>query len=80
MRILVKYFAFYREAVGKHEEEFDLKPGSTVRDLVDAIVAKYPGLELDKEALFILNQNIVREDAEVKDGDRLAIFPPTGGG
>lgn len=51
-----------------------------MRDLVDAIVAKYPGLELDKEALFILNQNIVREDAEVKDEDRLAIFPPTGGG
>lgn len=80
MGVLVKFFASYREAVGKYEDEFEVKPGLTIKGLVNAILEKYPKLELDKEVLFILNQNIVRDDAEVKDGDTLAIFPPVGGG
>ncbi|MGB9718940.1 MAG: MoaD/ThiS family protein [Thermoproteota archaeon] len=80
MRILVKYFASYREAVGKYEEELELEPGSTVGEAIEKIVAKYPRIELDKEAILVLNQKIVRSDQEVKDGDVLAVFPPLGGG
>lgn len=76
----MKFFASYREAVGKNDEEFEVKPGSTIKDLINAVVVKYPNLELDKETIFILNQNIARDDVEVKDGDTLAIFPPVGGG
>jgi MoaD family protein len=80
MRILVKYFASYREAVGKYDEEFELAPGSTVKEVIEEIVAKHPGIELDKEAILVLNQKVVKADSEVKDGDVLAVFPPLGGG
>jgi len=80
MRILVKYFASYREAVGKYDEEFELAPGSTVKEVIEKIVAKHPGVELDKEAILVLNQKIVKDNPEVKDGDVLAVFPPLGGG
>ncbi|NHW00017.1 MAG: MoaD/ThiS family protein [Thaumarchaeota archaeon] len=80
MRILVKYFASYREAVGKSEEELELTPGSTIKEVIREIVSKHPEVELDKEAILILNQNIVRDNPEVRDGDVLAVFPPLGGG
>lgn len=80
MKILVKYFASYREAVGKYEEELELKPGSTVKEVLEEIVSKHPGVEVDKEAIIVLNQKIVRDNPEVKDGDVLAIFPQLGGG
>ncbi|MCX8184033.1 MAG: MoaD/ThiS family protein [Crenarchaeota archaeon] len=80
MRILVKYFASYREAVGKYEEELELKPGSTIREVIKEIVSKHPEVELDKEAILVLNQKIVKDNPEVKDGDVLAVFPPLGGG
>ncbi|MEM4228225.1 MAG: MoaD/ThiS family protein [Thermoproteota archaeon] len=80
MKILVKYFASYREAVGKYEEELELTPGSTIREVIREIVSKHPDVELDREAIFVLNQKIVRDNPEVKDGDVLAIFPPLGGG
>ncbi len=80
MKILVKYFASYREAVGKYEEELELTPGSTVKEVLEEIVSKHPGVEVDKEAIIVLNQKIVRDNPEVKDGDVLAIFPQLGGG
>lgn len=80
MRILVKYFASYREAVGKYEEELELAPGSTVKEVIEKIVSRYPGIELDREAILVLNQKVVKDDQEVKDGDVLAVFPPLGGG
>ncbi|MBO3809012.1 MAG: MoaD/ThiS family protein [Candidatus Brockarchaeota archaeon] len=80
MKILVKYFASYREAVGKYEEELELTPGSTIKEVLEEIVSKHPGVEVDKEAIIVLNQKIVRDNPEVKEGDVLAIFPPLGGG
>lgn len=80
MRILVKYFASYREAIGKYEEELELVPGSTVKEVVEKIVVKYPGIELDKKAILVLNQKVVEGDQEVKEGDVLAVFPLLGGG
>lgn len=80
MKILVKYFASYREAVGKYEEELELAPGSTLRDVIREIVSKHPEVELENEAILVLNQKIVRDNPEVKDGDVLAVFPQLGGG
>jgi len=80
VKILVKYFASYREAVGKYEEELELAPGSTLRDVIREIVSKHPEVELENEAILVLNQKIVRDNPEVKDGDVLAVFPQLGGG
>ncbi len=80
MRIRVKFFASYKEVVGKYEEELELAPGSTFGDVINKIVSKYPEIELDKEAILVLNQKIVNGNPEVEDGDVIAIFPPLGGG
>ena len=80
MKVLVKFFASYREAAGLSEETVEAPEGSTVEDIVDTVASKHPSLGPMKDAIRALNQNIVDADAKVKDGDTLAIFPLVGGG
>jgi molybdopterin synthase sulfur carrier subunit len=50
----VRVYATLRPIVGGREVELDLTPGSTVRDVIDAMVARWPELEpllLDDGAL-----------------------------
>jgi len=80
MKVLVKFFASYRETVGVAQETVEAKEDSTVRDVVDVILAKHPKLGSMTDAINALNQNVVGPDVKVKDGDTLAIFPLVGGG
>jgi len=80
MKVLVKLFASYREAAGVSEEVIEIPDDSTVGEVIEAIVAKYPGLEDMSSAIRALNQKVVDPDAKVNDGDTLAIFPQVGGG
>ena len=80
MKVLVKFFASYREAAGLPEETIEAFEGSTVGDIVKTVASKHPSLGSMKDAIRALNQNIVDADAKVKDGDTLAIFPLVGGG
>jgi len=80
MKVLVKFFASYREAVGAAQETIEASEGSTVGDIVEAVASKHPSLGPMKDAIRALNQNVVDADAKVKDGDTLAIFPLVGGG
>jgi len=80
MQVLVKFFASFREAAGLSQETHEAKVGSTVRDIIRAVYAKHPELGTMGTAIHVLNQKVVEADAEVKDGDTLAIFPIVGGG
>ncbi len=45
------------------------------------IKRRYPVLEnFERSALFAVNEEHVRTDQAVRDGDTLAIFPPVSGG
>ena len=91
MRIRVRAFASFREILGR-DTEVELKEGSTVRDLLEALASSSPKLKvaafddsgnlLDYVLLMINRKRIDRFclDAELKDGDEVAIFPPVAGG
>jgi molybdopterin synthase sulfur carrier subunit len=80
MKVLVKFFASYRETAGAAEEVIEAPEGSTVGDIVETVASKHPSLGPMKDAIRALNQNIVEADVKVKDGDTLAVFPLVGGG
>jgi len=95
MKIKVRAFASFREILGK-EIEMELKEGSTVRDLLEALASSSPKLKeaafddsgnlLDYVLLMINRKRIDPSDpeaylkTELKDGDEVAIFPPVAGG
>jgi MoaE-MoaD fusion protein len=88
MRVTVLLFGACREAAGMEEWSCDLRqPGSdltvrpTVRNAVEAAIVKFPRLEpLTKTALFAVNEEHVKADHPVHEGDTVAIFPPVSGG
>ena len=92
MKVLVRAFAKFRDIAGA-ETSLDLKEGSTIRDLLEAISASHPELE---DYLFNSDGTIGdgvtilrnRKGPEVPDprntvleeGDEVALLPPFSGG
>ena len=88
-KIKVRFFANFREFTKIGELEIE---GNTVRDVLEIICSKYPGLEniLFKDGnlqpyvnIFLDGGNVLESgglDSSLKQGDEIAIFPPVSGG
>jgi len=88
-KIKVRLFANFREFTKSGELEIE---GNTIREVLERICRKYPGLEnmLFKDGnlqpyvnIFINGENVLgsgRLDSSLKHGDEVAIFPPVSGG
>lgn len=92
MIVRVKAFASYREVLGG-EIEMELRVGSTVKDLLDALNAENKDFSdvafeasgnLRNYVFLMRNRARIdhREDLNIvlQEGDELAIFPPVAGG
>jgi MoaD family protein len=81
MKIVVKYFALFRDITGTDQETIVIEGGSPVSFLVDTIRKKYPEMEKTKrDVLVSVNRNFATHEFKLKDGDEVAIFPPVSGG
>ena len=79
MKVEVKFFARCREIVGEKVKELEVEEGMKIQDIIDLLLKEYP--ELKKEKLIIsLNHKYVSRDAELKEDDEVAVFPPVSGG
>ncbi|HEX9617837.1 MAG TPA: ubiquitin-like small modifier protein 1 [Anaerolineales bacterium] len=92
--MIVKYYATLRDAVGSRQAEFDLPPGSTLRQLVAEMAARYPALKaeiLDPDGNLYSHIHIFVDgrdstflggslDAVLDPDATIAVFPPVGGG
>ncbi len=80
--ITVKFFAMLKEKAGTDQLSFEEHPTS-VKELLDLIAHRTPALAgmLSCDRIMIaVNQEFVREDASLKDGDEVAFMPPFSGG
>jgi molybdopterin synthase sulfur carrier subunit len=55
--------------------EVELPNGATVGQLVEKL-----GLPADQVKVVFVNHTVREEGHELEDGDRVAVFPPVGGG
>ena len=90
----VNFYATYRPIVGGKTVEFDLDQGITLRQLVQAIISRFPAMQremLDDNSnlyshvhIFVNGRDSVllekRLDTVLQADDVLNIFPPVGGG
>ncbi len=83
--MVIKYFSWIREGVGKNEEDLDLPANvATVGELLNylcKISDEYA--RVLKERVFVrvaVNQTHVDHDHPVTNTDEVAIFPPVTGG
>lgn len=81
MNVTVKLFAGHRERVGSSEIAVDLPEGSTVEDAFGLMVRTYPTLgEMESFTTFARNQQVVRPETLLNEGDELALLQPMSGG
>jgi len=79
VKVDIALFAFLADhqpdgAGGRHARTFDLADGTTVADMVATLHLP------DQPRIVFINGRHAPESAELRDGDRLAIFPPIAGG
>jgi molybdopterin synthase sulfur carrier subunit len=94
MRIQVKYYGVAREVVGKLDETVELESGSTVMDLIFHLIDIHGesferyifdgnGKIMDYFRFVVNDYDIMVRNKHVtilKDGDRVLVLPPIGGG
>ena len=81
MKVEVRLFARYREAVGRDRIEIDLPEGGTVETAWEAVSRRFPALgQYRPFTLFALREDYVSADHRLGEGDELCLFPPVSGG
>jgi len=94
LEVELRYYAMVRDAAGKRAETLSLPEGSTVRDLITRLVSLYGeklrGYVYDDEErildylMFSVNEQDIRSldgyETVLRDGDRVLVMPPIGGG
>jgi MoaD family protein len=90
----VNFYATFRPIVGGKTVDFDLPPGATPAQLLQAVISAYPGLQpqlLDEEGKLFNHVHIFINGRDVQylplaletplgPQDKVDIFPPVGGG
>ena len=75
MGIQLKCFATLAGYMPKNNEDYPVEAGETIRSLVEKL-----GMPIDDVTLMFVNSVRSDLDTEIKDGDRVGLFPPVGGG
>jgi molybdopterin synthase catalytic subunit len=80
--VIVKLFAMLKERAQREELTIDF-PSGAVADLLAQVSRECPALAkfLSPDRIMIsVNHEFVKKDAQVKDGDEVALMPPFSGG
>jgi len=81
IQIKVRLFATLRQQAGWAEQTISAPDGCTLGDLMTLLSQSSPDLKLTGRTVYAaVNQNYVKGDRVLADGDEVAIFPPVSGG
>jgi molybdopterin synthase catalytic subunit len=79
--ITVRYFAILREHLGKTGDTLQIPAGTTSGAVYAKVTKDHPRLAgLERSIMLMVNQEYVRSDRMLADGDELAFIPPVSGG
>lgn len=81
VQVVVRLFASVREALGREELRLDLPPGTTLREVREAVGRLAPEARpLLERCLVARNREFASWEEAVQEGDEIAFLPPVGGG
>jgi len=75
MKVRVKLYGSSTEGLEKSELELELREDATTQDAIDRLPVR------DKVYLYVVREGMrLSQDARLRDGDELLVFPPVTGG
>lgn len=81
IKVTVKLFAAYQDAVGQPELILELPDSTPVVAVCDRLIADYPELSQWRELTrFGINLQFVEPDTILQNGDEVVLIPPVSGG
>jgi molybdopterin converting factor small subunit len=81
VKVALVYLGQAREVAGTKEEELILPAPAKIEQAMSQALSAHPKLSDMKETLkLLINGRWATEQAELKDGDRVTLLPPVGGG
>jgi len=81
MKLRIRLFASFREAVGQSALDWEAPVGASVDDVLAALREAYPALKRGPDrAMYAVNQEYVGPEYRLHAGDELALIPPVSGG
>ncbi|MHA2027994.1 MAG: ubiquitin-like small modifier protein 1 [Candidatus Kariarchaeaceae archaeon] len=87
--ISIRIFALIREIVGQPIINLEVNKHSSVNDVLLLLISEYPQVQqrifaddkINPNLVFVLNdENVTTLNQRIREGDKLAIVPPSGGG
>lgn len=79
MKVRARFFARYREVVGRAEMELELAEGATVAQVLSYLRQQFPHLP-SSPIMVAVNADYVQPDFVLSPGDEVAFIPPVSGG
>ena len=81
LRVTARFFASYREKVGKNQLEMEIPLNSTLADLNALVQRRFPELTIPPDCTMLaVNAEYAEPGQMLKDGDEVAFIPPVSGG
>jgi len=81
LKIKVKLFASFRDIVGAKEEDITFPEGTTVQQLLEHYISRFPQMAKFREHIILsVNKDYGAPARILKDGDEVSFLPPVSGG
>jgi molybdopterin converting factor subunit 1 len=80
-RIKILLFATLRDYAGTKTIEMEIPIGTTIQELTDLLIMKYPPLERVKDSMMAaINREYAADGQVIPENAEIAFFPPVSGG
>lgn len=77
MKITVKLIGRYKDITGQESIDFYITDDTTIRDIINTFVTKYPAVEKDKGRMIVIkNKMYTSYDTTVSKEDEIVLSPP----
>lgn len=81
MKVKVKLFAVFRDMVGAKEEDLELDAGTTVQQLLEKYISRFPEMAKFREHIIMsVNKEYGAPGKLLREGDEVSFLPPVSGG
>lgn len=83
LSVHLRYFAIYRQRLGRSSERREVPSGTTVGELFDLVTAERPEIQvpaLRAATMLMVNQEYAGPEHVLADGDEVVFVPPVSGG